>query len=199
MKRENEIIAADPFVLYDEASGYYYCYSTNDLPNKAFAIHKSKDKVNWTYVDHALDLTNEKIWGRDWFWAPECYYNPNNKHYYLFYSARVKRELTAGYFIDPEYEEDAKIGAVQKELLQYVIELDKQTALNKQASDYQFMIMNNKIDCCCDKANMTAEFNQKINALADASILSYVNSTFIPGTLKLPITSICPQPATATA
>jgi hypothetical protein len=95
-------------------------------------------------------------------------------------------------------EEDAKIGAVQKELLQYVIELDKQTALNKQASDYQFMIMNNKIDCCCDKANMTAEFNQKINALADASILSYVNSTFIPGTLKLPITSICPQPAPAT-
>ena len=95
-------------------------------------------------------------------------------------------------------EDDAKISAVQKELLQYVIELDKQNALNKQASDYQFMIMNNKIDCCCDKANMTAEFNQKINALADASILSYVNSTFIPGTLKLPITSICPQPATAT-
>ena len=95
-------------------------------------------------------------------------------------------------------EDDAKIGAVQKELLQYVIELDKQTALNKQASDYQFMIMNNKIDCCCDKANMTAEFNQKLNGLADASIISYVNSTFIPGTLKLPITSICPQPATAT-
>ena len=95
-------------------------------------------------------------------------------------------------------EDDAKISAVQKELLQYVIELDKQNALNKQASDYQFMIMNNKIDCCCDKANMTAEFNQKLNGLADASIISYVNSTFIPGTLKLPITSICPQPATAT-
>ena len=95
-------------------------------------------------------------------------------------------------------EEDAKISGVQKELLQYVIELDKQNALNKQASDYQFMIMNNKIDCCCDKANMTADFNQKLNGLADASILSYVNSTFIPGTLKFPITSICPQPATAT-
>jgi hypothetical protein len=95
-------------------------------------------------------------------------------------------------------EDDAKINAVQKELLQYVIELDKQNALNKQASDYQFMIMNNKIDCCCDKANMTAEFNQKLNGLADASILSYVNSTFIPGTLKLPISSICPLPATAT-
>lgn len=96
-------------------------------------------------------------------------------------------------------EDDAKISAVQKELLQYVIELDKQNALNKQAADFQFLIMNNKIDCCCDKANMTAEFNQKLNGLADASILSYVNSTFIPGTLKLPITSICPQPTTATA
>ena len=110
MKRENEIIAADPFVLYDEASGYYYCYSTNDAPNKAFSIHKSKDKLNWEFVDFALDLTHENIWGRDWFWAPECYYNPNNKHYYLFYSARVKRELTEMYFIDPLYEEDAKIG-----------------------------------------------------------------------------------------
>ena len=110
MKRENEIIAADPFVLYDEASGYYYCYSTNDAPNKAFSIHKSKDKLNWEFVDFALDLTHENIWGRDWFWAPECYYNPNNKHYYLFYSARVKRELTDMYFIDPLYEEDAKIG-----------------------------------------------------------------------------------------
>ncbi len=110
MKRENEIIAADPFVLFDEKSGNYYCYSTNDAPNKAFSIHKSKDKINWEFVDFALDLTHENIWGRDWFWAPECYYNPNNKYYYLFYSARVKRELTEEYFIDPLYEEDAKIG-----------------------------------------------------------------------------------------
>jgi len=110
MKRENEIIAADPFVLYDEVSGYYYCYSTNDAPNKAFSIHKSKDKDNWEFVNYALDLTHDNIWGRDWFWAPECYYNPNNKHYYLFYSARVKRELTEEYFIDHLYEEDAKIG-----------------------------------------------------------------------------------------
>jgi hypothetical protein len=46
---------------------------------------------------------------------------------------------------------------------------------------------------------MQAAFDKHLAELSDASIVSYVNSTFIPGTLKLPITSICPQPATATA
>jgi hypothetical protein len=106
-------------------------------------------------------------------------------------------------------EEDAKIAKVQSDMIGYVIDLDKRTALNEQAArlnreydtaarDYMFTILNNKIDCCCEKAAMQVEFNKQLNALADASIISYVNSTFIPGTLKLPITSICPQPATPT-
>lgn len=106
-------------------------------------------------------------------------------------------------------EEDAKISKVQSDMIGYVIDLDKRTALNEQASrlnrdydiaarDYMFTILNNKIDCCCEKAAMQTEFNKEIGALADASILSYVNSNFIPGTLKLPITSICPQPTTPT-
>lgn len=106
-------------------------------------------------------------------------------------------------------EEDAKIAKVQGDMIGYVIDLDKRTALNEQASrlnrefdtaarDYMFTILNNKIDCCCEKAAMQVEFNRQLGSLADASMLSYVNSTFIPGTLKLPITSICPQPSTAT-
>jgi hypothetical protein len=61
-----------------------------------------------------------------------------------------------------------------------------------------FTILNNKIDCCCEKAAMEAGFNKKLGEIADAGIITYVNSNFIPGTLKLPITSICPQPAAAT-
>lgn len=106
-------------------------------------------------------------------------------------------------------EEDAKIAKVQGDMIGYVIDLDKRTALNEQASrlnreydtaarDYMFTILNNKIDCCCEKAAMESRHNQEINALADASILSYVNSTFLAGQLKLPITSICPEPAVAT-
>ena len=106
-------------------------------------------------------------------------------------------------------EEDSKIAKVQGDMIGYVIDLDKRTALNEQASrlnreydtaarDYMFTILNNKIDCCCEKAAMQVEFNRQLSALADSSIVSWVQSNYIPGTLKLPITSICPQPATPT-
>ena len=112
---KNIIISADPYVRYDEKSNCYYCYSTNDDVNKAFSIHKSVNLVDWSFVGYALDLTHKNIWGKDWFWAPECYFNPNNGYYYLFYSARVKNELTEKYFINPTYEESCKIGiAVSK-------------------------------------------------------------------------------------
>ena len=45
---------------------------------------------------------------------------------------------------------------------------------------------------------MQAQFERQLRELADASIISYINSNFLPGTLKLPITSICPQPTTPT-
>jgi hypothetical protein len=104
-------------------------------------------------------------------------------------------------------EEDAKIAKVQSEMIGYVIDLDKRTALNEQASrlnreydtaarDYMFTILNNKIDCCCEKAAMQVEFNRQLGALADSSIVSWVQSNYLPGTLKLPVTSICPQPTT---
>ena len=105
--------------------------------------------------------------------------------------------------------EDEKISNLQSMLFGYVIDLDKRTALNAQASElnraydtmarnYEMTILNNKIDCCCEKADMRTAFNRELGNIADASIISYVNSTFLPGTLKLPITSVCPTPATAT-
>lgn len=108
--KEKKVVGADPYVLYDEVSGNYYCYATGGSNNKSFFIYKSKDLINWVFINYALDLTHPNIWGKDWFWAPECYYNPNNKHYYLFYSARVKDELTEKYFLDSKYLETCKIG-----------------------------------------------------------------------------------------
>jgi hypothetical protein len=46
---------------------------------------------------------------------------------------------------------------------------------------------------------MQAAFDRQLSGIADSSIVSYINSNFLPGQLKLPITSICPEPATATA
>jgi hypothetical protein len=112
--------------------------------------------------------------------------------------------------ISTQKEEDKKISDLQSTLFAYIIDLDKRTALNDQAAklnrefdtaarDYMFTILNNKIDCCCEKAAMQASFDKQLSEISDASIISYVNSNFVSGQLKLPITSICPQPATATA
>lgn len=92
---------------------------------------------------------------------------------------------------------DEKINTNLEKLYSFVIDLDKKTALNAQALQYENVITNNRINCLSDKTTMQMAFNRQLGELADASILSYVNSTFLPGTLKLPITSICPQPAPA--
>lgn len=93
---------------------------------------------------------------------------------------------------------DNKITANLEKLYNFVIDLDKRTALNAQGLMYENQLTNQKIDCCCDKMNIQFAYENKIRDLADASIISYVNSNFVSGILKLPITAICPQPATAT-
>lgn len=93
---------------------------------------------------------------------------------------------------------DKKISDNLEKLYGFVIDLDKRTALNAQGLMYENQITNNRIDCCCEKAAMQTAFNKQLGDLADAAIISYVNSNFLPGTLKLPITSICPQPTTTT-
>ena len=104
------VIGADPFTLYDKNSGYYYIYSTSNESknNRTFYIHRSTDLINFEFVDYALDLTKNN-WGKDWFWAPECYYNEKTKRYFLFYSARVKDELLEYYFNDKTFAEISNI------------------------------------------------------------------------------------------
>ena len=53
--------------------------------------------------------------------------------------------------------------------------LDKEVALNKQASDYNFAILNNKIDCCGNE------------------LRCYVDGKFVPGKLVMPKDNICPE------
>lgn len=79
--------------------------------------------------------------------------------------------------------EDAKIQANQKEVMSYIVDLAKEVALNKQANYYEGIILNNKIDCCCDKMK-----------LADDAIMTYITSNYVPSMKKLSIDQICPQP-----
>lgn len=97
--------------------------------------------------------------------------------------------------------EDAKLAEFQKQAYDYIIDLDKRVALAEQAQvlnreydtmarDYMFTIMNNKVDCCSEKAQMQMDFNKQLAELTSASIISYVNSNFLPGRLYLPASSV---------
>lgn len=104
------VLGADPYVLFDERSGFYYCYATSNQDGDGqFYLYKSKDLIRWQFVRYALNI-KDKNWGKGNYWAPECYFNPHNGHYYFFYSALVKDELKEEYFHDMTYEECAKIG-----------------------------------------------------------------------------------------
>lgn len=97
-------------------------------PGYLFAIYKSPDLSTWQRIPggamkacsgQALNSTppgtrdadgGQVCWGRDWQWAPECYYNAKTKWYFLFFSARLRSDLTKDTFRYEKYEEPSKLG-----------------------------------------------------------------------------------------
>jgi hypothetical protein len=102
---------ADPFVLFDEASGYYYAYSTEGADaGYNFAIYRSPDLATWEHLPGgALRAGQDGDWAHDWFWAPEVYHNPRTGLYFLFYAGRMNRGV-AEHFRYPDFEEASKVG-----------------------------------------------------------------------------------------
>lgn len=108
--------AADVFTLYDEATGYYYAYSTEDAdPGWYFAIYRSADLATWEKVPGgALPANDPNQWGNTWFWAPEVYYNSATGLYFLIYAARSDANAL-NWFGYAAFEEPCKVGmAVSK-------------------------------------------------------------------------------------
>ena len=103
--------AADPFVLRDPRSGDYFAYSTEGAdPGHHFAIYRSPDLATWHRLPGgALDMADGTQWGRDWFWAPEVYHNPETGRYFLFYSALLRDGVEEN-FGHADFEEPSKIG-----------------------------------------------------------------------------------------
>jgi len=103
--------AADPHVLHDPSTGYYYAYSTDGAdPGSYFGIYRSADLVTWEHVKGgALPVNDPKQWGNDWFWAPEVYRNPKTGLYFLFYAARSDANAKA-WFGYANFEEPSKVG-----------------------------------------------------------------------------------------
>ena len=64
--------AADPYVMHDPRTGFYYAYSTDGADNgHYFAVYRSADLVTWQKAaPGALPIDDAKQWGNMWFWAP---------------------------------------------------------------------------------------------------------------------------------
>lgn len=103
--------AADPYTLYDKATGYYYAYSTEGADSGwYFAIYRSADLATWQKVPGgALPVNDPNQWGNTWFWAPEVYYNPKTGVYFLFYAARSDANAQ-NWFGYANFEEPCKVG-----------------------------------------------------------------------------------------
>jgi beta-xylosidase len=103
--------AADPYVMRDPRTGYYYAYSTEGAdPGYDFAIYRSADLVTWEKAaPGALPVNDPKQWGTDWFWAPETYYNRRTGLYFMFYAARSAANAQR-WFGFADYQEPCKIG-----------------------------------------------------------------------------------------
>lgn len=102
----------DPYVLFDEPSGYYYAYCTGGSDDGYFfGVHRSPDLATWERLPGgALRADDPKRWGKDWFWAPEVYRNPDTGMYFLFYAARMGADLGERYFGYADFEEPCSIG-----------------------------------------------------------------------------------------
>ncbi|MFI5663539.1 family 43 glycosylhydrolase [Streptomyces sp. NPDC051684] len=107
-----ETSGGDPYVLFDEPSGYYYAYCTGGSDDgHYFGVHRSPDLSTWERLPGgALRADDPKQWGKDWFWAPEVYRNPDTGLYYLFYAARMGSDLAERYFRYADFEEPCSIG-----------------------------------------------------------------------------------------
>src|SRR3954464_11401655 len=105
------LAAADPYVLHDPSTGYYYAYSTDGADaGSYFGVYRSPDLVTWKKVKGgALPVADAKQWGNDWFWAPEVYRNPKTGLYFLFYAARSDANAKR-WFGFANFEEPCKIG-----------------------------------------------------------------------------------------
>lgn len=86
-KKEKRVLSpninlADPYILLHD--GVYYAYGTSS--DEGFEVHYSDNLHDWIKHPEML-LKKEDSYGEKWFWAPEVYYNPANKKFYLYYSA----------------------------------------------------------------------------------------------------------------
>lgn len=80
---ESAPVAADPFILYDEADGgWFYLYST-EVSGGRLDGYRSRDFATWEYLG-AIYQRSGSYWADGCFWAPKVVKNPADGRYYMY-------------------------------------------------------------------------------------------------------------------
>lgn len=77
---ESVIVAADPYILYDD--GWFYLYST-ETSGGVMVGYRSQNLANWEYLGEIF-RKDPKYWATARFWAPKVVKNPADGKFYMY-------------------------------------------------------------------------------------------------------------------
>lgn len=77
---ESVIVAADPYILYED--GWFYLYST-EVSGGVMEGYRSQNLSNWEYLG-VIFKRNSSYWGAARFWAPKVVKNPQDGKFYMY-------------------------------------------------------------------------------------------------------------------
>lgn len=99
---------------------------------------------------------------------------------------------------------DAKLAAVLEKVTDGFLQvgnsvsrIDKEIECIKTSMIKDQEINALKLKCVEDKLSGAIALESERRVSGDSNLYSYVNATFVPGKLVMPITSVCPQPQAA--
>ena len=77
---ESVIVAADPYIVYED--GWFYLYST-ETAGGVMVGYRSQNLANWEYLGEIF-RRNPRYWANARFWAPKVVKNPADGKFYMY-------------------------------------------------------------------------------------------------------------------
>ncbi len=108
---EHPVALGDPFIMLHNNT--YYAYGTDD--KDGIVVYTSNDLISWK-KQPTLALHKNDSWGDKWFWAPEVYYIPQSKKFYMYYSVEEHISVATS---------DSPTGPFRQEVQKPIIESEK--------------------------------------------------------------------------
>ena len=103
--------------------------------------------------------------------------------------ADVVKEVTQGFV-----EESKEIAVLKTEVACLKTQMESNFKCLDQKLDYEMKGVYKDIHCCKKEMEGALALESERRACGDKNLYEYVNATFVPGKIVMPLSSICPEP-----